>query len=198
MLEAIINIDIELMRFINVTLANPVCDAVMPVITSEYFLRPLLVLALLLTIWKGGRYGRITAILAILTVILSDQLSSQLIKQWVGRLRPCKELDWVHLLVNCSSGKSFPSSHAVNSFGQALVWSWRYPKYRYAIFGLAFLVAISRVFVGVHYPFDVAGGAIIGIVCATAILLLHRHGLSRFRVLRDTGKAARTDVAETA
>jgi len=187
MLETIMNIDTELMRFLNVSLSNGLFDFVMPIVTSEYFVRSTLILGVIIMAWKGGRYGRITALLAVLTVILSDQLSSSIIKPWVGRLRPCKTLDWVHLLVNCSSGKSFPSSHAVNTFAQAIVWTCRYPKLGYVIYPLAVLISLSRVFVGVHYPLDITAGAIIGTISGGVILLLYRYGLSRIRFLAPSG-----------
>ena len=188
MIETLISIDAQLMYFINVTLSNAVTDAVMPVVTAEWFVRPILVLGIIVAAWRGGKYGRITAFLAILAVILSDQLSSHVIKPWVGRLRPCKEhADWIHLLVNCSSGKSFPSSHAVNSFAQAVLWSCRYPRIGKYAYPLASLIALSRVFVGVHYPFDILTGAVLGAVCGGAILILYSRGLARIGILADSG-----------
>lgn len=183
MIETLVALDEQLMHFLNVSLANRFFDVMMPIVTSEYFVRSVLGGCVLVIAWKGGKYGRITALLAILTVILSDQISSQVLKPWVGRLRPCKELEWVNVLVNCSSGKSFPSSHAVNSFAQAVLWSLRYPKIGYFAYPLASLIAISRIFVGVHYPLDVAAGAIIGAICAVVIVLIYRFGLSRFAIL---------------
>lgn len=185
MIDTLIGIDIEVMRFINVTLSNRVFDVVMPIVTAEWFVRPILVIGIVVAAWKGGKYGRITAVLAIVTVVLSDQLSSHIIKPWVGRLRPCHTLDWVHLLVNCSSGKSFPSSHAVNSFAQAMLWSCRYPKIARYIYPLAALIALSRVFVGVHYPLDITAGAILGTLCGGMIFLGHRYGLARISLFRD-------------
>jgi undecaprenyl-diphosphatase len=188
MIDTLISIDAQLMYLINVTLANAVTDAVMPIVTAEWFVRPILVLGVIVAAWRGGKYGRITAFLAILAVILSDQLSSQVIKPWVGRLRPCKEhADWIHLLVNCSSGKSFPSSHAVNSFAQAVLWSCRYPRIGKYAYPLASLIALSRIFVGVHYPFDILTGAFLGAVCGGVILVLYSRVLSRFSIFADSG-----------
>jgi undecaprenyl-diphosphatase len=190
MIDVLGYIDAQLMYFINVSLSNVVTDAAMPVITSEWFVRPILVVGVLVAAWRGGRYGRITALLAILAVVLSDQLSSQVIKPWVGRLRPCKEhADWIHLLVNCSSGRSFPSSHAANSFAQAVLWSCRYPRLTWYAYPLAALIAVSRIFVGVHYPSDVIAGMGLGVLCGGAILVLHKWGLSRFGALADCGAA---------
>lgn len=184
MIDWLVNIDIEVMRFMNVTLSNPVFDVVMPIVTSEIFVRSILVLAVLIMIWKGGKYGRITALLAVLVVILSDQMSSTVLKPWVGRLRPCKTLDSLNVLVNCSSGWSFPSGHATNSFAQAVLWSVRYPRLGYFAYPLAAVIALSRIFVGVHYPLDVLTGAILGSACALVILGLYKYGLSRIPLLQ--------------
>jgi membrane-associated phospholipid phosphatase len=172
MLEFLVNIDTALMRFLNLTVANPVFDFIMPVITHEWFVRIFFMTFALLAAIFGGKYGRMTCLFLILAVILTDQLSSQLIKPLVGRLRPCKNLDWVHVLINCSSGKSFPSSHAANSFGQAVIWTWRYPKYKWFFILSATIIAFSRIAVGVHYPFDVLTGAVLGTLCALLIFLI--------------------------
>ena len=171
MLDILQNIDIRLMQFFNLSLANPVFDIIMPVITHEYFVRIFLLTFALIALIFGGKYGRITFLLLIITVILTDQISSQVLKPMVGRLRPCKTLDWVHLLTNCSSGKSFPSSHAANSFGQAIIWTWRYPKFKWFFLLAALLISYSRIAVGVHYPFDVLTGAILGTLCALTVFL---------------------------
>lgn len=172
MLEFLINIDTALMRFLNLTIANPVFDMIMPVITHEWFVRIFFLTFALLAAIFGGKYGLITFVLLVLAVILTDQFSSQLIKPLVGRLRPCKSLDWVHVLINCSSGESFPSSHAANSFGQALIWTWRFPKYKWFFILSAATIAFSRIAVGVHYPFDVLTGAILGTFCGLFIFLI--------------------------
>lgn len=185
MIETLIGIDIEVMRFMNVALSNRLFDVIMPIVTAEWFVRPILVIGIVVAAWRGGKYGRITAVLAVFTIVLSDQLSSHVIKPWVGRLRPCHTLDWVHLLVNCSSGKSFPSSHAINSFGQAILWSCRYPKIARYIYPLATLIALSRVFVGVHYPLDITAGAILGTLCGGLIFLLHKYSLTKIPLFRD-------------
>ncbi|MBD3383242.1 MAG: phosphatase PAP2 family protein [candidate division Zixibacteria bacterium] len=169
MLEFLVNIDTGLMRFLNLTLANPVFDFIMPILTDKWFVRTFFLTAGMIAAITGGKRGLITFFLLILAVILSDQLAAQVIKPAVGRLRPCHTHDWVHLLVNCSSGKSFPSAHAANSFGQAAVWFFRYPGWRWHFVIAASLIALSRVFVGVHYPFDILAGSVVGIFCGVVI-----------------------------
>ena len=171
MLEFVVNLDNRLMHFLNVGLANPVFDFIMPIVTHEWFVRIFFLIFALSAAIFGGKYGRITFLLLILIVILTDQASSGLIKPLVGRLRPCKTLDWVHVLINCSSGKSFPSSHTANAFGQAAIWTWRYPKYKWFFIISATVIAFSRISVGVHYPFDVLSGAILGTICGLIVYL---------------------------
>ena len=60
---------------------------------------------------------------------------------------------WIH---------SFPSGHATTAFAAAFLWAAFLPRFRWALYTLAALVALSRVYLGVHFPFDVTYGAILG------------------------------------
>jgi undecaprenyl-diphosphatase len=165
-------IDEKIFYFINVTLANPVTDKFFPFITVEdhwYIFYAIMWLYLMIA---GGKRGRIAALLVLLLVLISDQASSNLIKNLVQRIRPCNVLPNVHLLVGCTSSYSFPSSHAVNNFAGAYFFSYFYPKVKYGLYTGAFLMAISRVFCGVHYPFDVLGGILIGLLIGWLVITL--------------------------
>ncbi len=175
MLDFFNSIDISLFRFINSSLCNPVFDFLMPFITDLNKQRIVLILVAVILLWmliRGSRRIKIAAILLIITIIFSDQLSSSVIKFWFERARPCFTLHSVHLLVSCGSGYSFPSSHAVNNFAGALILAFFFPKLKWWFFGFAAIVAYSRVYVGAHYPFDVIGGAVIGLFCAASVLVL--------------------------
>jgi undecaprenyl-diphosphatase len=169
------SIDIFLFRFFNGTLNNPVLDFLMPIITDLNKYRLVLVFVAVLLLWmliRGKRHMRIAALLLIITIVISDQLNSSVIKLWFERPRPCHSLHDVHLLVSCGSGFSFPSSHAVNNFAAALIAAFFFPRQKWWFFGFAALVAFSRIYVGVHYPSDVIGGAVIGVCCAGSVLLV--------------------------
>ena len=92
-----------------------------------------------------------------------DEFNSFLLKDLFSRLRPCQVLDNVRLLMPCGGGKSFPSSHAANNFAAAVVLSYFYKQYKWVYFSFAITISYSRVYVGVHYPFDVFGGIIFGV-----------------------------------
>jgi len=173
MADFLYGIDVAVFSFVNRTLQNVVFDVLMPFVTDLNHNKPALVVVAILWVLllvKGGRPGRIAALLLIPTIAVSDQLSSSLIKPFIDRARPCQELLNVHLLVGCGGGRSFPSSHAVNNFAGAWVLAYYLPKPRWAFFSIAGLVAFSRVYVGVHYPSDVVGGGIIGIAIGYAMV----------------------------
>jgi len=174
MIEALQNIDQALFLFINVKLANPVTDLIMPLVTSDNMLRVLYIVAIVLLLWKGDRKLRWMVLASALVLLLTDQISAGLLKPIIGRLRPCHELLDINLLVNCGGGKAMPSSHAANVFGQAALFSFHYRKVSPYLYGFAALVAVSRVFVGVHYVGDVVAGAILGMALGLAVAVFYR------------------------
>jgi undecaprenyl-diphosphatase len=174
-LEFILDLDTQLFYFINVTLQNVVFDWLMPFITDKKHWFPVWGMVIVLLIWKGGKEGRMILVFIIPLIFLSDQLSSSILKPFFGRIRPCIALDNINLLVGRSKAFSFPSSHAVNFFALATYFGFYFRKYIWWFMLVAVLVASSRVFVGVHYPFDVTAGAIIGAGCAFVIIYMRKY-----------------------
>jgi undecaprenyl-diphosphatase len=174
-METLLNIDRQLFYFVNQGLRNHLFDTILPFVTDLN--RKPVALVIVAVLWlllltRGGTNGRIAALLLIPTIVLSDQLNSTWLKFIIDRPRPCHELMNVHLLVGCGSGYSFPSSHAVNNFAGALILSYFVPRWTWAFFTYAVIVALSRVYVGVHYPSDVIAGAVIGLAIAAAMIAL--------------------------
>jgi undecaprenyl-diphosphatase len=170
-LDALLRFDVWLFYLINVEGANRVFDAVMPFLTDfSNFEIPVAVAWVLLMIF-GGKKGRVTALILALTLLLTDQLSSHVVKPLFHRSRPCAELSDVRLLVGFKNTYSFTSTHAVNIFGSATVLALAYRRLAAAFLAIAVAVAYSRVYVGVHYPLDVICGAALGAgvgACASA------------------------------
>ncbi len=175
--DVLLEFDHSLFYFCNQSLRNWLFDAIFPFLT-DLNRKPIALVIVgilwLLLLLKGGRHGRIAALLLIPTIALSDQLSSSVLKFLIERARPCHELPNVHLLVGCGSGYSFPSSHAVNNFAGAIVLSYFLPRWTWAFFTFAGLIAFSRVYVGVHYPSDVLGGIIIGLCIGASVIIVFR------------------------
>jgi undecaprenyl-diphosphatase len=181
--------DRALFVFLNVNLATPLGDLLWPLITDYdriLAVRALILSAWLALLWKGGTRGRTAGLMLIPLLVISDQLSSTVIKELVGRARPCHTVGGVpvipevHLLVTCGGGKSFPSSHAVNNFAVAAMFAAYYRRWTWAFFTWATLVGLSRIFVGVHYPSDVLGGAAIGVGVGVACVCVWRAAARRW------------------
>jgi undecaprenyl-diphosphatase len=115
--------------------------------------------------WKmGGLRGKIAVLGVILLIIVSDQTGYRLIKELFARPRPCDVLTDVITPIGCTGTYSFPSNHALNNFAAAVFFYRLFPKLKWVLFITASLIAISRVYLGLHYPSDIIGGALIGIL----------------------------------
>ena len=163
-------IDLQIFRFCNATIANPVFDFLMPLVTDVKNFIPIYILLFIWLLWKGGRTGRICAAALAVAVLIADPVNSRILKEFFGRIRPCSALEDVRLLVPCGGGKSFPSTHAVNNFIAAYILSHWYRRQRAIFYSIAALVAFSRVYVGVHYPSDILGGALEGTLLGMVVV----------------------------
>lgn len=157
------NIDTALFQFFNGTLSNPIFDFIMPIITNQdIWVIPILLLVLGL-IFKGGKRGKIAAVLLLIAVTATDVIAGQMIKPLVGRLRPSHAMtESLNLLVAKGGKFSFVSNHAANMFCAATVLTYFYSKWKNLLYTLAAVVAFSRVYVGVHYPGDIVFGGLFG------------------------------------
>ncbi len=98
--------------------------------------------------------------------------SSRLLKEWIGRERPPLRYPDPEPLVHVPGSSSFPSGHAAVGFACAAVLARAAPRLALPLYALAVLVAWSRVYVGVHYPLDVFGGAVLGVLIGQVIRAL--------------------------
>jgi len=175
-MNQLLQLDQELFLLINQRLAHPWLDTWLPVTRNMFFWAPLYLFFIAWLTLNFGKKGWIVVALVLITFAFTDLVSSSVIKPWVGRLRPCNDPDfaeYVRLLVKCGGGKSFTSSHATNHFGLAsflgLVFK---PFFKPALFLLLFwagTISLAQVYVGVHYPLDVVGGALLG--CSIGYLI---------------------------
>ena len=181
MLDYLDALDKRLFLFLNGK-HNSFFDVIMYWASNQYFWIPLY---LALSVWlircfrKSAWYFVITVILL---EIASDQLSSNLIKDWVRRPRPSHTASltpFIHLSTAGPGGQyGFVSGHASNSFALAvfliLTLPPGYRRLKYALAVWALLVSYSRIYNGVHYPGDVLCGALLGTTLAIIAAALFR------------------------
>ncbi|MGN0482634.1 MAG: phosphatase PAP2 family protein [Lachnospiraceae bacterium] len=118
---------------------------------------------ILVLIPKTRKVGWMSALSLVFTLIVDNLL----LKNIVARIRPYDRIPEIQILIERQRDFSFPSGHTGSSFAAAVVMARNLPK-RYGVpaLVLAILIAFSRLYVGVHFPTDVAGGAVIGILLA--------------------------------
>lgn len=166
MISVLSSWDITLFRLINGQGHNYFLDWFMPFMTNLNNFTFVLVAMGFWILWRERKAGVVFLVFIGLTLAITDPFSSRLLKDWLGRVRPCHVLEEVRLLTDCNTSYSFPSSHAVNIFAAAFFFSQPLKKLSPLFFGIAGIVGYSRIYIGIHYPLDVIGGAAIGLLIA--------------------------------
>ena len=185
MLEFLISIDRALFLFFNSTISNPAFDVFFKFITLRNSWIIPGILAAVLFIIKEKKKALIVLGCLIITIAISDPFCVRVLKPLIHRFRPCHPsyfIDGQHIflaggnfLFGMKKSLSMPSAHAMNWFSGATLLYLFYPKRWVWFLTFAFLVALSRVYVGVHYPSDIFAGAVIGIGIGAGVYFLYQY-----------------------
>jgi undecaprenyl-diphosphatase len=192
-------LDRSLFLLLNVSLTHPLADVVFIHGTEAFFWILPGIGAVVLFIMRKRQEALVVLGLGILTVAITDPLAARVLKPFFGRLRPCHPhyfIDGGRFLSGMKHSFSFPSVHATNVFAQATLLYFFYPKWKWVYLSFACFIGYSRIYVGVHYPLDVAAGAIVGIGVGCGIFFLYRLAADRFEWMKvqGIGKEAAADT----
>ncbi len=152
--------DIFIFRTLNNRIKSDISDRIIPYFTelgSWWFTSS----ACLLFIMLGRGKARMTGLEAA-TSLVSGSLLVLIMKRVIGRERPYLSILDVNTLRKLWKDHSFPSGHTAAAFEMAVSLSFGYPSLYLVFLGLAAMVGISRIYVGMHYPTDVLIGAALG------------------------------------
>jgi undecaprenyl-diphosphatase len=185
-------------RFLNTHGTHPTVDVAMATLSSWAVWWPFLILAAAAVLAFGGFRGRAMLLAAGLAVGVTDGAVCRTLKNAVHRPRPHEVLTDIRtidlakarprvlalglpLRVKISSvtqpamrGNSFPSGHSANCFALASVCFLFYRRWGWVAYLPAGLVALSRMYVGVHWPSDVLAGSLIGVACGLGVVFFLR------------------------
>ena len=180
MREFLLEIDRDMLLVLN-SWHEPWLDSLMVSLTSGLKWSPLFLIIIGVMIYKFRWQSVVMILFIALVILLTDRISAGLIKPWVGRLRPSHNPDLAGLLhlVNGYKGGlfGFVSSHAANAFGVAtFLWLLlrKHIKWIWVMFIWAAIFSYTRIYLGVHYPFDIIGGGVLGVIIALLIYKIGR------------------------
>lgn len=189
LIDALVAADHRLWYWLHGTARADWLDTFIPFIRNQYFWAPLYLFLMLIALVNYRWRGFVWCLGFLLAFALADHVSASILKPLVGRVRPCNDpamAQALHLLVPCGGGLSFPSSHASNHFAMATFtaitlgrgrrrWIW------WPMMAWGTLVAYAQVYVGVHYPGDVLGGAVLGFLLGSFAAALYRRANARMQ-----------------
>ena len=163
-MEWLNSIDTYLFQLINAAGYEQI-DNVMILISEKLTWLPLYLLLLYL-LYKKFSAKFIWVLISVgVLIFLADYGSVHFFKEVFQRERPCHQLDNIRVVVECGGLYSFVSSHAANTFAVAFFVSLvhKSKKMFFFLFSWAVLIGFSRVYLGVHFPFDIVGGMFWGL-----------------------------------
>jgi undecaprenyl-diphosphatase len=190
-----VNPDLSILYFFNRTLSAEWLDPVMIALTNVKMWVPVYIIATVLVIYYKRCEGVRIVVSTLVLIGLLNIATNSFIKPQIARERPCAELsngkhivEWIRLPDGMRWGYSFPSSHAVNNFGGVIFFIALFPrkKWLYWLVIPAAIVSLTRLYLGLHYPSDTLGGAVIGSVGGYGWAWLHRL-IERWFAMRKSG-----------
>ncbi len=168
--EKLIQWDHSLFLTINGRWTNPIFDTIMPFARDARHWIPLYLFVFVFMLLNFRTRGLWWTVFFLVTVAMTD-MTGAFFKDNVERLRPCNDpllFEQVRLLVKeCGSGNSFISNHAANHLGMAAFFFITFRRISKPAAWIALIwascIAYAQVYTGLHFPFDVLCGAIVGL-----------------------------------
>ncbi|WP_432408449.1 phosphatase PAP2 family protein [Wukongibacter sp. M2B1] len=181
MLEFIQQVDKSIINFIYYNLQHETASSIMAFMSAigDY---GFIWIILIVFMFLSEKYRKIACIAA-MSFLLSRLIGVQILKPLVSRPRPFVELEHLDICIPQPMSYSFPSGHALSGFSTiwVIIKMIEHSHHKAILILLAFLIAISRVYLLVHYPSDVLAGIILGITTSYAALYIFEETVVEIR-----------------
>jgi membrane-associated phospholipid phosphatase len=171
MLKWLEHMDKVAFSFVQQHFAGAWMDGLMLLLRNPPVWIPLYIFMFVWALRQGKKSGLLFICLSLICFAITDYSVAHLFKPLFGRIRPCYDADTAGIvrgIIGCGGKLSFPSSHAANHFGLAAFWYmavYRLSRRKWNwLFLWASLISFAQVYVGVHFPLDIAGGALLGLL----------------------------------
>lgn len=159
--------DLFFIDLINNKLKNPILDRIMPIITNIGGV--ICTTAFIFILLVKTNFSLHGVGFEVLVGIMITQSIVYGLKALLGRERPYKILEKIHTYGFELMDYSFPSGHTSSSFLISIILSYNQPRFAIVFLLAAFLISVSRIYLGVHYPTDVLAGFFIGFIAAIIV-----------------------------
>lgn len=164
------NYDMYILFILKKYIQNKYLDILMPIATRLGYLGAIWI-AIAIILLLDNPYRKVGNVILI-TLIIGTVIGEGILKHLFRRIRPCNNLNDINLLIKKPKSYSFPSGHTLSAFSAASVLSVFFTEYTLIFMGIAFLIALSRIYLYVHYPSDVIAGVIFGVLCSKLVFII--------------------------
>lgn len=177
----LLGIDNSILRMLSEGIKNKYFDIIMPYFSNiNNWGQVWLVIAIILLVNRNKDVKRL-GVTIIVALAIGYLLGEGILKHVIERARPLGEVYNFKFIITPPKSYSFPSGHTTSSFAAFGVCFFSKARYRYLALVLAGIIAFSRIYLHVHYPSDVLGGIILGLLSAKLAIWLVKYYFSRFR-----------------
>lgn len=170
MIEVINTFDKEVIMFIQNNLHSNFMDNIMVLITSMGD-AGLIWILMGISLAISKKYRKV-GFMVLGALILGLILGEGILKNIIQRDRPFIDLEGINMIIKAPTSYSFPSGHTTSSFAAAGVIAMNFKNKSIYVFTLAILIALSRLYLGVHYPTDIIAGIILGLTCSYTAMFI--------------------------